>query len=77
MFVRQIISVIVSSITGWVGGLLTTVFVPFLVQAIGIETARETAGLLALVLAVIPFTLSFLMALIGGLIFNRGQRTAA
>jgi hypothetical protein len=76
MLIGQIASFIVSSISGWVGGLLTAVFAPFIVQAIGSETARQTAGLLALALAVIPFTLSFLMALIGSLIFNRGRRAA-
>jgi len=74
--VRQVISFIISSISGWVGGLLTAVFVPFLVQTLGSETARQNAGVISLVLAGIPFMLSFLIALIGGLIFNRGRRGA-
>ena len=75
--VRQIIGFIVSSIVGWVGGLLTAAFAPFLVQALGSETARQYTVLISLMLAGIPFAISFLMALIGGLIFNRGRRAAA
>lgn len=74
--VRQVVSFIFSSVSGWVSGLVTAAFVPFLVQTLGSETARQNAEAISLVLAGIPFTISLLIALIGGLIFNRGRRAA-
>jgi len=75
--IRQIIRLIVSSISGRVGGLLTAAFVPFLVQALGSETAQQNAGVISFMLAGIPFVISFLMALISGLLFNRARRAVA
>jgi hypothetical protein len=44
---------------------------PFLVQSLGSEIARQNIGLLSLILAAVPFTISFLI------VFNRVRRSAA
>jgi len=68
---RLLGGILISSLSGWVTGLLTSAFVPSLVQSMGGETARQGAGLLSLMLAAVPFSISFLISLIGGLVFNR------
>jgi hypothetical protein len=74
---RLLAGILVSSIAGWISGLVVSAFVPALVRSLGSETARAGMGPLSIALAALPFSISFLLSLMGGLVLNRRKRSLA
>jgi hypothetical protein len=58
-------------VVGWISGKITALAAPAAIALIGAENAREAPWLVSLPLAAVPFGVSFLLSLAGGLFFNR------
>jgi hypothetical protein len=69
--------ILVSAIVGWISALVVSAFVPPLVQSLGSQSARAGMGLLSIVLAAVPFSISLVLSLIGGLVLNRRRPVTA
>jgi len=75
--VKYVGGLIVSSISGWITGLVTSILPGILATILGGETFKEMSGLLAIFLGAIPFLFSMMMSLIMGLMLNRRHRATA
>lgn len=60
-----------SSLVGWLSGKLVAIVTPAAIYLVGVETARSAPWMVSIPLAAIPFGISFLLSLAGGLFFSR------
>jgi hypothetical protein len=77
MIVKYVGGLIMSSIVGWISGLVSSILPGILATVLGGDTLKELAGLLSIVLGAIPFLVSMSLSLVTGLLFNRRRRAAA